>query len=288
MGVLDIQINQKIAHSLMRRKIASLRYRLNTSIWKVANVIRNREDFHIIGHPKSGKTWLTVALSNLLQSKYKRDEASLIKTPNFLAPGFTNRPNLYIAHGGNTFNLVAGTPDFHPEKKNIILLTRDPRDIVASYYYQRSKRKSKFTGTLDEFIYDQETGIIKIIKYFNLVAEFRYKAKSFHRITYEEMSADMAGVLRRLCHIMNIDVSDEQITSAVEWTRFDKMRSREENDYYNSELPSVFNSKKNDPNAFKVRKGEVGSYRDELNEEQVAYINDQISVELNSYYAQYK
>jgi len=107
-----------------------------------------RANFLIIGHPKSGNTWLKVMISRLYQLRYDLPESKLINTDEF-ARKIPEIPrlaatNAYYSYEGEVGKLLAvGAPDNPLRHKPVLFLARNPIDIAVSWYHQFTKRQSR-------------------------------------------------------------------------------------------------------------------------------------------------
>ena len=108
----------------------------------------HRANFLIIGHPKSGNTWLKVMISRLYQLRYNLPESKLINTAEF-ARKIPEIPRLaatngYYSYEGEVGKLLAvGAPDNPLRHKPVLFLARNPIDIAVSWYHQFTKRQSR-------------------------------------------------------------------------------------------------------------------------------------------------
>ena len=106
-----------------------------------------RTDLLIIGHPKSGNTWLKVMLSRLYQVRHGLP-ASLIVTSDELARRHPGIPRITATNGHYSYEGAvgagarAGAPDSPLRHKPILLLARNPLDIAVSWYFQFTRRQS--------------------------------------------------------------------------------------------------------------------------------------------------
>ena len=101
----------------------------------------------IIGHPKSGNTWLRTMLSRLYQMRHGLP-ASLIVTSDELARRNPGIPRISATNGHYSYEGAVGAalapdaPDSPLRHKPIVLLARHPCDIAVSWFFQFTKRQS--------------------------------------------------------------------------------------------------------------------------------------------------
>ena len=100
-----------------------------------------------------------------------------------------------------------------------------------------------------------------------------------HLFRYEDLHAEPAAELARLLRILgHDDMPQSHIEAAVAFAAFDQLKQREDAGFYRSD--NLHPAKAGEPDSFKVRRGRVGGYRDELSADQVAMMNRMIDTTL--------
>lgn len=202
-----------------------------------------------ISHPKSGRTWLRAMVGRVLCGRTGMPESELLNTRSLTAAA--GLPVLKWHHGGASLKSPCQRHDElrFDERfagKSTIFVIRDPRDTLVSSYFQAVKRWESITGSvgeIGEFIRSSERGILKWIAFHNLWHDNLVRLASFHLVRYEAMHADPLTTLRGV-----LEASGRLRDAAL-----------------NPKDAS-------DPNSFKVRKGQVGGYRETLSEGDLAFI----------------
>ena len=125
----------------------------------------------IVSFPKSGRTWLRLLVGKALAERHGFAESDMLDT--FELTRRAGLPPAVFSHDGasNTEarhlrRLSPGKSDY--AKKRVLLLRRDPRDVVVSCYFQASKRRDLFTGSLSEFVRHPCYGIDKILRWYRI------------------------------------------------------------------------------------------------------------------------
>jgi hypothetical protein len=245
-------------------------------------------DFFILSFPKSGRTWLKVMMAKALSDRYGvgTDEAiadfygyttTLHQTtaPHILITGFGHDSSGPRYHKNYQETLDADKSVY--QGKKVMLLIRDPKDVVVSYYFQAIKRNKVFEGSLSEFIRDEYMGIKKILAFNSSWYNNQHLLSEFKVVSYEAMHADPKGVLKESLAMMNIKEIDNVILQkATEYGSFENMKKLEASSQFDND--SMRPGNPGDPESFKVRKGKIGGYVDYLSEEDIAYI-DQVTQE---------
>ncbi len=263
----------------------------------------HRANFLIIGHPKSGNTWLKVMISRLYQLRYDLPESRLINTDEF-ARKIPEIPRLaatngYYSYEGEVGKLLAvGAPDNPLRHKPVLFLARNPIDIAVSWYYQFTKRQSRakqelinhwidnpidrHTVQMWEFVRHSDIGLPSLIEYQNTWARNVRELEKGMLVKYEELRAEPVPTLQKIVQLMGEDFSEEEIRAAVEWGSFDNLQKLETRGTFSQGGMKLVNA--NDPSTYKVRRGKVGGYRDDFDSEQVAeleaLVRDRILPEL--------
>jgi hypothetical protein len=254
----------------------------------------------IIGHPKSGNTWLRTMLSRLYQNRLGLP-ADVVVRSDELARANRAAPHLLATNGHYSYEaavgkaLAAGAPDSLLRHKPIVFLARHPCDIVVSWYLQYTRRQSAAkrelinhaisrpidhrTVSLWEFVMNGDLGLPFLIEYLNIWE--RNVARLDHAITvrYEDLRAAPTRHLRRIVDLLDPSFTDTEIEDAVSFASFDNLRRLEEARFFRRGGLALRNP--HDPAARKVRRGKIHGYRDDLPPEQVAEMDALVAARLS-------
>ncbi len=262
----------------LRRRMAGLLYSDRLSLL--------RADAVLVSFPKSGRTWLRLGLGRLLQQHFSLDPSLDPMEIEKLADNDARVPRIRIRHEGTPHVRRASELSLKTrlyERKKIIFLARDPRDVVVSLYFQQKKREGVFTGKLSDFLEQDDGPMDAIIRYYNLWIEMQDRAKDFLLVRYEDMHQDFVGVLQQVTRFCGIeDVPVWVFEDASQFASFDNMRKMEtEQSAQQSHRLSPGDI--SDPESYKTRRGKVGGYTDYVDAEQAAYLNQKL-ISLDSTY----
>jgi hypothetical protein len=249
----------------------------------------NRASFLIIGHPKSGNTWLKAMISRLYQLRYDLPESRLINTDEF-ARRIPDIPRLAATNGYYSYEgevgklLAAGAADNPLRHKPVMFLARNPIDIAVSWYHQFTKRQSRAkqelinhfiehpidrrTVTMWDFVRHSDIGLPFLIEYQNTWAANIAALDNGLLVKYEELRAEPVPTLMKILELMGESFSEEEVQQAVDWGSFDNLRQLEAQGTFSQGGMKLRNA--GDASTFKVRRGKVGGYREDFNPEQVA------------------
>ena len=257
-----------------------------------------KTDVYLISYPKCGRTWLRLMLGKAITLHYNlpdNEENIFLKDRRKMHPDV---PTIAVIHDDRP---MLKTPDelerskHRFKNKSVIFLVRDPRDVIVSSYFefsQRNKlfgdnpyeaRSSYYEGSISNFIDQDRGGFDTILQYFNIWAANKDVPNNFLLVRYEDMKQNPANVLRKALEFLGLDdISNKEINKSVEYASFDNMRKLEEKGQVQSSLLKP--GDKNNPDSYKTRKGKIGSYQDNLTQEEIKRLNDKMSLSLSSYF----
>ncbi len=262
--------------------------------WK-AVYVHYLVDTYFISYPKCGRTWLRMLIGTALNEMYdlKLEKDQLVKTLP-LTRGLSHVPTIRFTHDDDPHRKQSNklTSDKNKYKnKNVFFLIRDPRDVIVSSYYQHKYRENvqdiKYL-TISEFIRYDRGGIKNIVNFYNIWQENKSIPRFFEIIRYEDMSVDIYTFLVKLFKSMNIEMKQESIRNSIDINDFKNLQRQEKKGELNSDQ---FSKKINIPQNekyLKVRKGKTGGYKDELQDDDIIFLNSYINDNLSDYYDYYK
>ncbi len=237
----------------------------------------------VISYPNSGRTWLRVLLGKALCDQYGLGEHFRFIFDSLKVTAAAGLPTMDYTHDGTRLSQAKHFEDLETDKsryqdKKVILLLRDPRDLVVSCYFQASRMRNLYEGSLSDFIRDDHYGIRKIVTFYDIWHAHRHVPEAFLVLRYEEMHADPAGSLRLVLDFMGAPLLDDGVVAkAVEYASFDNMKKMEQDGYFASE--KIKTGRPGDEESYKVRRGKVDGYVDYLSPEDCQYL-DAVTQEL--------
>lgn len=243
----------------------------------------------LISFPKVGRTWLRLMMGRTFTYHFGIDDMERDLFNNEKLHGRDNRiPRIVEEHEDRP---QKKKPNQLRENKNkfknskVIFLVRDPRDVVVSFYFMRTRRKKNvYKGSIKQFIRDNTGSLASMIKYYNIWYNCRKQPKDFLLITYEELKKNGPETLSKIMQFFNIDVKSDVIKKAYNFCVFEKMRQYEKANTFKIDLRPA---DPKDQESYMTRKGKVGGYREYLDEEDIQYINEQLE-KLDDFYNFYK
>ncbi|XP_017112643.1 sulfotransferase family cytosolic 1B member 1-like [Drosophila elegans] len=156
-------------------------------------------------------------------------------------------------------------PQFWKKGCKIIYLARNPKDVVVSSFHFLTGLDF-WRGSLDEFVDDFVADKMAFTSYWAHVIDF-YRMRNEENVffvTYEEMSRNLKDVVQRLSRFLDCkELSESEMDKLLTHLNFKNMKGRK---FGNSTgLLSTLRKTKDDFNF--MRRGIVGSYKDELSPE---------------------
>jgi hypothetical protein len=242
----------------------------------------------VISYPKCGRTWFRSLIGKSICDKNNIDDKIIFddKKVHKQLPGFPHFHHSYPS--GDRYY------EGYDEKKdilmddfchdNILLLIRDPRDVVMSFYLYATKNKSgiRTAGSkmpkdisFHDYLRFKKIGIVSIINFYKSWNKYSEKADNFKIIRYEDLhNICFNSVKSSLSFFGFNDVSDDNINASKKFSKFNSMRKKETTGYFNS---NRFNSDKFAPiDSLKTRVGKIGSYKKEIDKSDVEYISEKM------------
>lgn len=208
-----------------------------------------------VSYPKSGRTWL----------RHMLEAAGCAGAVRFHHDGFEFNDGARPPHD---FSLERRL-ERYPASAKVVYLERDPRDVMVSLYHQVRGRFRDFfayDGDISSFMRDPYFGAHVLGRFRGLWSAILGQ-RPFLRISYEELHADSGAVLRQVLRYLDINVDEGGLASAVEAGRIENMRRLE----MSGEHPHPWlRLREGHP---KVRRGEIGAFRDELSAADLDYLD---------------
>lgn len=238
-------------------------------------------DVYVVSYPKCGRTWLRVMLQMYLEAR----GYTLRHYNDKLLLGIEGEALVKFDHDKGNWvpaPLRIDQLTFDTEKytgKDVVFLVRDPRDVLVSSWYHLTYRERIYRGSLSAFVRDELIGIEKVVAYMNLWMEHRDVPANFLLLTYEEMHADPHVQFERLLGFIGIPVERDALNAAVEASSFENMKKMERTGALKE--PWMKPGARDANKSLKVRKGKVGSFQEELTQDDIDYVNAVITGRLS-------
>jgi hypothetical protein len=205
----------------------------------------------VISFPKSGRTWLRVML----------DQYGVPLEWTHAGAGH-----------GNGRPISKLDTSAARKYRRILFLHRDPRDTAVSGYYQKLYRRDGYAGSISDFIRDPCHGVEKIVLYNKMWLQLAGARPDMLAASYENLRSDAENVLADIIAFFGAEVNVSRILDVIHENTFARMQEKERSGEYARDYGKILSPA--DPNqldSYKVRKGKVGGYLDELSPADIDY-----------------
>nr|NIV15443.1 hypothetical protein [Fodinibius sp.] len=219
---------------------------------------------YFISYPKSGRTWVRFMYLTYLEQHFGLIEKNVFETEEKLIHYWQPRwLHLGMAPSeGNPFYAIGNVNFKHLQNSSCVWITRNIYDTLVSLYHHACHRsKTRYAGTISDFIRDPQYGAVKICCFYAAMFNFINKSKVL-TISYEDMQKDRRAVLLRLLNLVELTPNHDFVDEAVDKSSFENMK----------ELGNSYAYKKtwlapkdiSNLQSYKIRKGISEAYREEL------------------------
>ena len=250
---------------------------LNAVRW---NLSRKRSRFTeadaiVLSLGKSGRTWLRVMLHRYLALAFdvpfdpiRIDGAGHPHVPRI---AYSHELASHVRDDRLKHRLVGKSilPRSVARDRRIVLLRRDPRDVIVSSFHHKTERSKRASCSLAEFVRHPRWGIEGLVDILNDWRARFGEHPALVETSYEGLHADPTAELVHLLDGLSIPVHRDALDAAVDFARFDRMQAAERAGTYSD--PRMRPGDPARPDSFKVRRGRVGGHRDELDDDSIAY-----------------
>ncbi len=229
-------------------------------------------DVFLVGHPKSGNTWLAYMLG--IVSQGKNHEAVNLKNVSQFIPTIHNVDEKV----GESEHLASPRvfrnegPVFAELYPKTIYIVRDPRAVLLSYYHHWLHTDSQDHGTLEEFIDEiLEHGCIRHWDPWLIGWEVQVRAwtaraeqQAVKIVRYEDLIENRREAFRDVLDFCEMPCDEALFSTAVERGDFQSMRKVEQQ--HGAESYPGEEGHDKEEKGFFVRKGIVDSWKEEMPE----------------------
>lgn len=214
--------------------------------------------FLMTEYPKSGGSWLTTMLAEITQVDFPRN-----RFPSERGSAFQGH---YIKGYG---------------QKRVVVLWRDPRDIVVSYYFHSIignshtnpahvealrasigiSKPENVKEELPKFIDYMFSGKLSPRFTWNDFFERWYGDDDVVHVSYEELHKDAGAALKKIAEYLSVNVTEDSISEIVRKNSFENKTGRKPGEENNGSF---------------ARKGIVGDWKNYFTDESLALFNSYV------------
>ncbi len=231
----------------------------------------DKDQLFLVSFPKTGRTWLRHMIDSMIDESnqnlnifYTHDHSEILTED-----GIKN----------NTELIFKNIKRFRFRRAKVIFLVRNPKDVIVSHYHQITKRSLKPLkfSSMSSFIRNNELGFNRIIHFYNLWYKQKKVVRDFFLVKYEDL-IENSDSLFLLSKFLKLKINYKVVEQIYDEHKFEKMREKEVKGQLKDSM-----SFGNDENFLKVRKAIVGSYKNEMNMDDIHFCNESLK-NLNSFY----
>lgn len=237
-------------------------------------------DMFLIGHPKSGNTWMAYMLA-ILFNQDKENKVTLnnigshvpvIHVKDSGIADYSNLPDPRIFR-----NEQPEYPELYPKT---IYLIRDPRAVMVSYFHMYRTLFDDKSTTLQAFVqeYILNGGIKRweprIVRWDKQVLDWVSRSKQDRSIMimkYEDMVGNRLEVLKRVVEFAGIPCNEEDLALVVSRSSFEEMRKDEEKHGAES-----YQGEAGKRGRF-IRRGKIDGWKEEMDQRVVKQIENEFA-----------
>ncbi len=237
------------------------------------NVGQERDRF-VCGYPKTGRTWLRYMIANYLTGVYGIDVDITLANIYSVVPNDSNE----LIPGQQTFTfsrvmpkIIMSHASHEPrfDDSRLIFLTRDPRDVMVSHWLHHKHQRATFNGSVSEFITNLGLGINAFCEHLD---SWSPHLNTEQVVSYETMRDKTEEKFGHVLDVLGINVDTSRISSVVLASSFERMRRVEM-----AHGIAGHDYDRLDPEALRVRRGEVGGYQEYLSDGDIQFIDHRVS-----------
>ncbi|MGH0160389.1 UNVERIFIED_CONTAM: hypothetical protein FKN15_061599 [Acipenser sinensis] len=189
------------------------------------------DDILLVAYPKCGFNWMSHVLKKISDAAHvKRGETALF---TFLE--FTD-----------------------PEKLQVLVIFRNPKDTAVSYFHFYNKNPALPTfDSWDKFFSQYMSGEVMLGSYFDhaVAWEKHIDSDTVKIITYEDMIENLTEGIQQVAKFFSLTLSDEQVQAIAQESTFETMKNKSKETH--GQMGNVI-----------FRKGGVGDWKNHFSEEQ--------------------
>jgi len=236
-------------------------------------------DVFVVGHPKSGNTWMAYMLAIIGQTD-RTHHVTLANVGTYVP----------VVHGKDSWiskyehlrnpRIFRNEYPVHPELyPRIIYLVRDPRAVLVSYYEMYCVVRPEALMTLNAFVEEYlEHGCVRkfepLVRWDRQVLEWYTRAEHDDRILlvkYEDTVRDRRSVLERVACFCGIPYGESDLAIAVAQSSFEAMKKDEETHGAESYM------KVKEKRGMFVRRGKTDGWKEEMDPTLIAEIESEFA-----------
>lgn len=209
----------------IKRKVLQAKYD------KLLPVDHKLEDIYLVSFPKSGNTWLRFLVANAIKVKFGLERQVNFFSIHDIIPdiqlsrnirsegpfGRTDLPRIIKSHGS-----------YNPYYHRVILLVRDPRDALISYYhFLRNYNRIPANWDLSQFVHSQQFGAEAWAAHTASWFFTKNSSQNVQILFYEDLLKNSQEQLQKVMDLIGFGLEESQLDEAVRLSSKDSMKHSE-------------------------------------------------------------
>ena len=184
------------------------------------------DDLFLVEFPKSGITWLSFLLTNIIQQKSDISfNINFFNYTQFIADIHYSR-HINLQKNYLPYRIIKSHSNYNPFYNHVILLIRNPFSVMLSYYSFLTSLKL-INSNFENFLKHKKYGIDNWIFH---TKSWLKKNRGGHRlylIRYEDLKKGTYNSISQLTQMLGWNISNKIIEKAVTLSSFDEMKKLE-------------------------------------------------------------
>jgi hypothetical protein len=232
-------------------------------------------DAFIASYPKAGRTWLRFILAGYLNDVFQLGLEMNFRNLFRIVPndGWDAERGLraYAFHDRSDVPLLVASHRPYRrlifKRKSVIFMARDPRDLMVSAYYHRTRHVRRYEGEIGAFVRDPRQGLADYVRHLNGWAHNLGRHRCL-AVGYERLSAHTEEGVGEALRFIGLEPEPSALARAVAGAAFGSMQALE----IETGIPA-HSYDRSDANSLRVRRGQVGGYVDDLEPADIDFID---------------
>ncbi|XP_062389609.1 sulfotransferase 6B1-like [Sardina pilchardus] len=230
-----------------------------------------QEDVVLVAYPKCGFNWMESVLQKIMTTATGKIFVLAPPHMEFMSPDKQKAlaqeasPRLMATH----LHPDEMHPSFREKKAKTLVMWRNPKDTLVSFYHFMNKNPVLPNVEWDKFFSDFMSGEVIYGSYFDHAEAWEklFNDPTVKMITFEDMKEDLTRGIRDVSRFFGFSLTEEQIQTISGQSTFGAMKENANNTH--GKLSSVT-----------FRKGEVGDWKNHLSEAQSQQMDEEFNKRL--------